>query len=153
MASGHTGEVLAAQLAADLGDYLVGAAVITAGVGAHLLARRLQPFWVSRDGTRFITIARELDRDDELTGVRRDLHGGFAGGELVVKLRTGMRNRRSRYLVAERRRLDDRAWWYVLRPADDADALPAVAARVPADTPVAARLDVLLDAFRAASDP
>lgn len=59
-----------------------------------------------------------------------------------------MRSRRSRYLVTERRRLDDKAWWYVLRPVDAPEELRAVAARVPVDSPLAARLDEL----RAASD-
>lgn len=139
---GHT----VAMFASSLGDSLIAVGILVIAVGSFALSRRIQPFWVSRDGQRFITVGRELDHLDEPKGARRDVHGGFDGSRLIVKVRRGARGRRSQYQVTERRRLDDNAWWYVLRSTDSPDDLPAVATRVPVDSPIAARLDELREA-------
>ena len=55
--------------------WLLGAVVVCGGL--YLLASRIEPHWVAKDGSRFLTTAQPIDRSGHNIGRKREVRVAF----------------------------------------------------------------------------
>lgn len=119
---------------------------VAACIGMLWLASRLEPHWVAKDGTRFLTTTQIVDRRGMPVGRRREVRLAIQdNGTLLASHRSLLRTNSQTFRLAgkwpnpPRRRAV-----YVLEPIPpDADGL-RMAVRVPADSRIIPTLDGLL---------
>jgi hypothetical protein len=139
---GHNRPVLALVWFDVVG--LIG--IVAACGGLYYLSSRIEPHWVAKDRTRFLTVAQELDVHGLPVGRRRDVrvHLDDESEALLVSTRSLLRPSSGMWTVKSRSASRHRNV-YVLRPASPSDAAGLLALRVPQKSSVVARLDELLE--------
>ena len=81
--------------------WLLGTVAVCGGL--FLLAARIQPHWVAKDGSRFLTTAQEIDRGGHTIGRRREVRVAFLdGAELLVSRRSIVKTRSGVWRVIAR---------------------------------------------------
>ena len=74
-------------------------AVVVCGVLLYV-AYVLEPYWVARDGTRFLTTSETVDRHGTTVGHRREVRGTLlSDGTVMLGKRSLMRTKRATYRV------------------------------------------------------
>lgn len=123
--------------------WLLGAVVVCGGL--FLLASRIEPHWVAKDGSRFLTTAQPIDRSGRNVGRKREVRVAFLnGGDLLVSRRSILRTATGIWRIQARSpRPPKGRQVYLLRgvPADPDGELLAI--RVPAGSKVVPTLDQL----------
>jgi hypothetical protein len=62
-------------------------------IGMLVLAHRIEPHWVAKDGTRFLTMSEPVDRFGSVTGRRREVRGTvLPDGGLMLRQRSLVRS-------------------------------------------------------------
>ncbi len=121
--------------------WLLGAVVGCGGL--FMLASRIEPHWVAKDGSRFLTTAQPIDRTGRNVGRKREVRVAFlAGGELLVSRRSLVRTASGIWRIQARSPQPPKGRQvYLLRevPADPDGELLAI--RVPAGSRVIPTLD------------
>ena len=114
---------------------LVGILAVCGGM--YFLASRIEPHWVSKDRSRFLTVAQDLDHHGLPIGRRRDVRVQFAADQrsLVVGRRSLMRSNPALWTVKSKSEVSRRRLVYVLRPVDRAATSPCS----PSVCPITAR--------------
>lgn len=86
----------------SVGDVLGLAGILAACAGLGYLGYRIEPHWVAKDGSRFLTMAQELDRWSTPVGRRREVRVGIdrAAGLLDISLRSLVGLRAGRWRVS-----------------------------------------------------
>jgi len=123
--------------------WLLGTVALCGGM--FVLASRIQPHWVAKDGSRFLTTAQEIDRRGHNIGRRREVRVAFlAGAELLVSRRSIVKTRNGVWrVVARSPRPPKGRQVYLLRevpPDPDGDLL---ALSLPAGSKVVPSLDAI----------
>ena len=135
------------MLSAALLDVLGLVGIVAVCGGMYFLASRIEPHWVAKDQSRFLTVAQDLDHHGLPIGRRRDVRVQFAADQrsLVVGRRSLVRSNPAVWTVKSKSEVSRRRLAYVLRPADRGGDIALLAIRVPHDSKVVARLDALLE--------
>ncbi len=128
--------------------WTVGAIVVC--VGLFLLATRLEPHWVSKDGQRFVTTAEPTDRYGLSSGRRREVRVSILpDGGLVVARRSLQRSTSSVWRIsAKSPKPPQGKEIYVLRPIPADETGQHLALRVPTKSRIVPRLDELVPGQR-----
>jgi hypothetical protein len=123
--------------------WLLGAVVVCGGL--FLLASRIEPHWVAKDGSRFLTTAQPIDRSGHNIGRKREVRVAFLNdGDLLVSRRSIVRTATGVWRIQARSPQPPRGRQvYLLRelPPDPDGELLAI--RVPAGSRVVPMLDQL----------
>ena len=121
--------------------------IIAACGGLYYLSSRIEPHWVSKDQTRFLTVAQDLDQHGLPIGRRRDVrvHIDDEGDALLVSRRSMLRSNSGVWTVKSRSVAGRSRNVYVLRPASPVADAAYLALRVPQRSKVVPRLDALLE--------
>jgi hypothetical protein len=124
---------------------LIGIVVVCGGM--YYLSTRIEPHWVAKDQSRFLTVAQELDHHGLPLGRRRDVRVNFdPGGEaLLVSRRSWMRPTPARWTVKSKSTTGRGRFVYVLRPVEKIGDIALLALRVPQRSKAVPRLDELLE--------
>jgi hypothetical protein len=119
--------------------------ILAACGGLYYLSSRIEPHWVAKDRSRFLTVAQELDVHGLPIGRRRDVrvHLDNESEALLVSRRSMLRPGSGMWTVKSKSTSRNRNV-YVLRPASPDDT-GLLALRVPQKSPVIPRLDELLE--------
>ena len=121
--------------------WMLGAVVVCGGL--FLLASRIEPHWVAKDGSRFLTTAQLIDRLGQTIGRKREVRVAFlADGGLLVSRRSIVRTASGVWRVqAKSPRPPKGREVYLLRgvPPDPDGELLAI--RVPVGSRVVPELD------------
>lgn len=119
---------------------------IAACVGMLWLASRIEPHWVAKDGTRFLTTSQIIDRQGTPLGRRREMRLAIQhDGTLLASRRSLLRSKSETFRLAGKspdppRRKEI----YLLEPIPpDADGLQ-MTLRIPAGSRVVDALDAIL---------
>jgi hypothetical protein len=135
-------------LAVHVVDIVGLIAILGACGGLYYLASRIEPHWVAKDGSRFLTVAQDLDQNGVPIGRRRDVrvHIDDESDALHVSRRSLFRPDTAVWTVKSKSTARRRRNVYVLR-RDTAklDDVSSIALRVPAKSSVVPRLDALLE--------
>jgi hypothetical protein len=123
--------------------WLLGAIVVCGGM--FLVASRIEPHWVAKDGSRFLTTAQPIDRSGRNIGRKREVRVAFLpDGALLVSRRSIARTKSGVWRIEARSPHPPRGRQiYLLReipPDPDGDLL---AIRLPANSKVVPALDRL----------
>jgi hypothetical protein len=120
--------------------------IVAACGGLYYLSTRIEPHWVAKDGSRFLTVAQDLDAHGLPIGRRRDVrvHLDDVSEALLVSSRSMLRPSSGMWTVKSKSTSRKRNV-YVLRPATSGDAAGLLALRVPQKSSVVPRLDELLE--------
>lgn len=112
--------------------WLVLAIAVCAGAG--WVAVKIEPHWVSKDGTRFLTVGQRMDVRGERLGRWREMRVRIArNGQIEVEEKRFMRRHASFWTVeAESPEPPRRKAVFVLRGHDTAGAEVLLALRLPA---------------------
>jgi hypothetical protein len=127
-------------------DYVWIALIIVVMTGMWWVAYRMEPHWVSRDGTRFLCTAQELE-GAHTVGHPRETRVLITGdGALYVTQKRLMRRRTSMWLlIAKAPEAPKRIQVYVAKHRDPATSLEThLAIRIPTKSRCIAILDDLL---------
>ena len=121
--------------------------ILGACAGLYYLSSRIEPHWVSKDQSRFLTVAQELDQQGLPIGRRRDVrvHIDDESDALLVSRRSMLRPNSGVWTVKSRSEGGRGRNVYVLRPASGSTDVPFLALRVPQRSRVVPRLDELLE--------
>jgi hypothetical protein len=124
---------------------LLGIVVMCGGL--YYLSTRIEPHWVAKDESRFLTVAQELDHHGLPLGRRRDVRVHFdPGGEaLLVSRRSFVRPSPAVWTVKSKQATSRGRYVYLLRPASKVGDVALLALRVPQRSKVVPRLDALLE--------
>ena len=124
---------------------LLGIVVVCGGL--YFFSTRIEPHWVAKDQSRFLTVAQELDHHGLPLGRRRDVRVHFdPGGEaLLVSRRSWLRASPAVWTVKSRSATGRGRYVYVLRPAAKMGDVALLALRLPQRSKVVPRLDALLE--------
>jgi hypothetical protein len=124
---------------------LLGIVVVCGGM--YYLSTRIEPHWVAKDQSRFLTVAQELDRHGLPIGRRRDVRVHFdPGGEaLIISRRSLLRANPATWTIKSKSVARRGRNVYVLRPASPDGDVAMLALRVPQRSKVVPRLDGLLE--------
>jgi hypothetical protein len=107
--------------------------------------RRHEPHWVARDGTRFMTRARVLDARGGRPGRWAPVRGGIGRDSVVLQPGfTGARAVAGTYVPVARVTGGHATHAVYSLRADSPDGDKLVALRVPAHSPLVARLDAMI---------
>jgi hypothetical protein len=142
----HPG-TLVGVLALELVD-IVGLVGILGGcAGLYYLSSRIEPHWVSKDQSRFLTVAQELDQHGLPIGRKRDVrvHIDDESDALLVSRRSFLRPSSAVWTVKSKSTISRNRNVYVLRPASPTPEVAFLAIRVPQSSKVTPRLDALLE--------
>jgi hypothetical protein len=141
--AGHNRLVLALEWIDVVG--LVG--IIAACGGLYYLSSRIEPHWVAKDQSRFLTVAQDLDQHGVPVGRRRDVrvHIDDDSDALLVSRRSFLRPSSSVWTVKSRSAAKRGRNVYVLRPASPTADVAFLSLRVPQRSKVVPRLDELLE--------
>ena len=72
-------------------------------IGMLVLAHRIEPHWVAKDGTRFLTMSEPVDRFGSVTGRRREVRGTLLpDGGLMLRQRSLVRSAGSVWSIREK---------------------------------------------------
>lgn len=127
-------------------DLLFVVVPIAACVGMLWLAARIEPHWVARDGTRFLTTSQIIDRQGTPLGRRREVRLAIQhDGSLLASRRSVLRTKSETFRLAGKSpNPPRRKEIYLLEPIPpDADGLQ-MTVRVPANSRVVPALDAIL---------
>lgn len=119
---------------------------IAACVGMLWLAARIEPHWVAKDGTRFLTTSQIIDQQGTPLGRRRELRLAIQNdGTLLASRRSLLRTSSETFRLAGKSpHPPRRKQIYLLEPIPpDADGLQ-MTLRVPANSRVVPELDRIL---------
>ena len=84
---------LPGTLVGDMSEFLLFVLVAAVCVGMVVVAIRIEPHWVARDGSRFLTTAQPMDRLGRIIGRRREVRVSFLPeGRLMVSRRALVRS-------------------------------------------------------------
>jgi hypothetical protein len=122
--------------------------ILAACGGLYYLSSRIEPHWVSKDGSRFLTVAQDLDDRGLPIGRRRDMrvHIDPDSDALLVSRRSLLRPNAATWTVKSRSTGRRGRNIYVLKPAEPtAEQVGLMALRVPQRSRVVAHLDSLLE--------
>ena len=124
---------------------LLGIVVVCGGL--YYLSTRIEPHWVAKDQSRFLTVAQELDHHGLPLGRRRDVRVHFDpdGAALLVSRRSWVRPNPARWTVKSKTATGRNRYVYVLRPAEKVGDVALLALRVPQRSRIVPRLDALLE--------
>jgi hypothetical protein len=119
--------------------------ILAACGGLYYLSSRIEPHWVAKDRSRFLTVAQDLDVHGLPIGRRRDVrvHLNDESDALLVSRRSLLRPSSGMWTVKSKSTSRNRNV-YVLRPASATDGVGLLALRVPQKSSVVPRLDELL---------
>ena len=123
--------------------WLLGTVAVCGGM--FLLASRIQPHWVAKDRSRFLTTAQAIDHSGHNIGRRREVRVAFLdGAELLVSRRSIVKTKNGVWRVVARSPRPPRGRQvYLLRevpPDPDGDLL---ALSLPANSKVVPSLDAI----------
>jgi hypothetical protein len=120
--------------------------IVAACGGLYYLSTRIEPHWVSKDRSRFLTVAQELDVHGLPVSRRRDVrvHLDDESDALLVSSRSLLRPTSGMWTVKSKSTSRHRNI-YVLRPSSSSGAAGLMALRVPQKSSVVNRLDELLE--------
>jgi hypothetical protein len=127
---------------------VVGLILIVAACGGlYYLSSRIEPHWVAKDQSRFLTVAQELDQRGLPIGRRRDVrvHIDEDGDALLVSGRSRLRGTSSVWTIKSKTEAGRSRNVYVLRPASPSADAAFLALRVPQRSKVVPRLDAMLE--------
>lgn len=119
---------------------------VLACVGMLWLAARIEPHWVAKDGTRFLTTTQIIDRQGTPLGRRREVRLAIQhDGTLLASRRSMLRTSSETFRLAGKSpQPPRRKEIYLLEPIPpDADGLQ-MTVRVPANSRVVPELDRIL---------
>lgn len=121
--------------------WVVGAVVVCGGL--FWLAFRIEPHWVAKDGSRFLTTSQPIDRTGRNIGRRREVRVAFlVDGGLLVSRRSIVRTNGGVWRVQARSpRPPKGRQIYLLRQVPPDPAGDLLALRVPAGSRVVPALD------------
>jgi hypothetical protein len=128
---------------------IVWAVVIVAVCGGlFFLASRLEPHWVAKDGSRFLTTAEPIDRFGNPAGRRREVRVAvLPDGGLMVSRRSLQRSTSSVWRIQHKSPKADRGRViYLLRPVPADPEGEMLGLRVPQTSRIVATLDALVPA-------
>ena len=122
------------------------AGVLVACAGLLYLAYTIEPHWVAKDGTRFITTAETIDHDGKVVTRRREVRGTImSDGLIMLGKRTVLRTRSSLWrLVGKQPGIRRRRLRYVLDTVPRDEFGEQLVLRIPARSRLVPRLDALL---------
>lgn len=141
---GHTAVVVAVMFVDVVG--LIG--ILAGCASLYYLSSRIEPHWVAKDLSRFLTPAQELDDRQVPIGRRKDVrvHIDDESDALLVSRRSMLRPNTGMWTVKSKQPATSRGRFvYVLRPASPTTDAAMLALRVPADSKVVPRLEELLE--------
>jgi hypothetical protein len=126
--------------------WFLGAVVVCGGL--LYLAHRIEPHWVAKDGTRFLTTAQPIDRSGASSGRVREVRVAILrDGELMVSRRSLLRTRSGVWRIQAKAPTPPRGrQLYLLRPVPDDPMDDLLTLRVPATSRVVPTLDGLVPA-------
>jgi hypothetical protein len=121
--------------------------IIVAAGGLYYLSSRIEPHWVAKDRSRFLTVAQDLDQHGIPVGRRRDVrvHMDDESESLLVSRRSIMRQDSGTIWTVKSMSTKGKRNTYVLRPEESSAGGGLLALRVPKDSKVVPRLDELLE--------
>jgi hypothetical protein len=121
--------------------------IIAASAGLYYLSSRIEPHWVAKDRSRFLTVAQDLDQHGIPVGRRRDVrvHMDDESEDLLVTRRSIMKPDSGATWTVKSRSSKGKRNIYVLRPEEPSANVGLLALRVPKDSKVVPRLDELLE--------
>lgn len=127
-------------------DYVWIVLIITVMTGMWWVAYRMEPHWVSRDGSRFLCTAQEMDGVHEIGHPRETRILVTSDGALYVTQKRMMRRRTSQWtLVGKAPTVSRKIQVYVLRHREAGRAVDShLAIRIPTRSRCIAILDDLL---------
>jgi hypothetical protein len=132
--------------------WFVGAVVGCAGL--LYLASRIEPHWVAKDGTRFITMAQLVDRTGAPAGRVKEVRVAIAqDGTLMVSRRSVWRTKSGVWRIQAKATAPPRGRaLYLLRPVPEDPMDDLLTLRVPAKSRIVPTLDALVPAADPARD-
>lgn len=115
-------------------------------VGMIVIAYRIEPHWIAKDASRFITVAQEIDIDGRAVSRRREVRVAFVPeGGLLVSRRALMRTTSKLWRVHAKSPDPPRGRAVYLLSQQPYDPMGyLLALRVPATSKVVGQLDALL---------
>jgi hypothetical protein len=121
--------------------------IIAACGGLYYLSSRIEPHWVAKDRTRFLTVAQDLDQHGIPVGRRRDVrvHMDDESEILLVSRRSIMKPDSGTIWTVKSKTTKGKRNVYVLRPEEPSADVGLLALRVPKDSKVVPRLDEMLE--------
>jgi hypothetical protein len=122
-------------------------AILGACGGLYYLSSRIEPHWVAKDGSRFLTVAQDLDEHGLPIGRRRDVRVQMddESDALLISRRSFLRPDTAVWTVKSKSTARRGRNVYVLRRQTvKLDDVGFIALRVPDKSSVIARLDALL---------
>jgi hypothetical protein len=124
---------------------LLGIIVVCGGL--YYLSSRIEPHWVAKDGSRFLTVAQDIDQHGLAVGRRRDVrvHIDDESDFLLVTRRSIFKPDSGQTFTVKSRSTKGRRNIYVLRPEQPTTAVGLLALRVPKSSKVVPHLDKLLE--------
>lgn len=134
-------------LAIQLVDVVGLAAILGACGGLYYLSSRIEPHWVAKDQSRFLTVAQELDDHGLPIGRKRDVrvHLADESDALLVSRRSMLRPSSSMWTIKSKSTIKRNRNVYVLRPASPGADVAYLALRVPQRSKVTPRLDAIFE--------
>ena len=127
-------------------DFVWITLIIVVMIGLWWIAYRMEPHWVSRDGSRFLCTAQEMDGAHEVGHPRETRVLVAPDGSLYVTQKRMMRRRTSMWtLVAKAPGVSRKIQVYVLRHREPGGHIEShLAVRIPSKSRCIAILDDLL---------
>ena len=127
-------------------ELLLFVVVAAVCIGMVVLAIRIEPHWVAKDGSRFLTTAQPMDRLGRIIGRRREVRVSFLpDGRLMVSRRALVRSSSAVCrLEAKSPHPPKGRQVYLLRTMAADDDGELLALRVPAKSKVVPALDELV---------
>ena len=133
--------------------WFLGAVAVCGGL--LYLAHRIEPHWVAKDGTRFVTTAQLIDRSSgATTGRVREVRVVILDdGGLMVSRRSFLRTRSGMWRILAKSPSPPRGReLYLLRPVPEDPMDDFLTLRVPAKSRIVPTLDALVPAADPARD-
>jgi hypothetical protein len=121
--------------------WFLGAVAVCGGL--LYLAHRIEPHWVAKDGTRFITTAQQIDRTGATVGRAKEVRVAILpDGDLIVSRRSMMRSRSGVWRIQAKAPTPPRGrQLYLLRPVPDDPMDDLLTLRMPSKSSVVPTLD------------
>ena len=136
-----------------MSSVLWGVGAVAVCVVLLYIAYVIEPYWVAKDGRRFLTTSEVVDRDGATVGRRREVRGTLLGdGTVMLGKRTLMRTKRARYRVrAKSPQVSRGRQQYVLEEVPDDPMGDRLILRIPLKSTLTPTFDEL--ATRGAGTP
>ena len=124
--------------------WFVGTVAVCAGL--LYIAHRIEPHWVAKDGSRFLTTAQMIDRSGAPVGRVREVRVLFLhDGTLMVSRRSIWRTRSGIWRIQAKAPTPPRGRvLYLLRPVPEEPLDDLLTLRLPANSRVVPTLDALV---------